>query len=361
MNVGIMSMQRIINYGSFLQAYALKTMVEKLGNNCEFIDIMPEEGQAYPYKMTPLILRKAKDIIRRLVRTPEQVWCQKKHDAFLYKFYPMLGLKADLNFKLDYDVIIIGSDEVFNCTQQVYWGKSLQLFGDGVTNSPIISYAASFGYTTLERIHEFGLDSSLAERLRRFKDISVRDKNSSSIVQRLTGISPKVHCDPALVFPFDGLIPDKLIAYKYMVIYGYTDRICEPEIIDKIREFAKAKDLKIISVGMYQEWCDENIIPTPFELLSYFKYADFIVSDTFHGTVFSIKFQKQFATIVRDSNVQKLTDLLERFNLQDRRFKMGDDLEQLLVSKYDKKAVADRIQEEYLCTNEYLRKNLGTM
>ena len=62
------------------------------------------------------------------------------------------------------------------------------------------------------------------------------------------------------------------------------------------------------------DFLTRKIEANPFELLSYFCYADYIITDTFHGAVLSIKYSKQFAVWIRDSNKQKLGDLLERLN-----------------------------------------------
>ena len=74
---------------------------------------------------------------------------------------------------------------------------------------------------------------------------------------------------------------------------------------------------------------------SPLEVLAYIKHADYVVTDTFHGSVFSIKYQVPFATIIRESNQQKLSDLLHRFQLDDRRLLQLSDLENTLCSPID--------------------------
>jgi len=64
-------------------------------------------------------------------------------------------------------------------------------------------------------------------------------------------------------------------------------------------------------------WCDKNVIGTPFEIVGYMKNADYIITDTFHGCAFFIKFQKAFASIIRESNKNKMSDLLIKFGLTD--------------------------------------------
>ena len=69
---------------------------------------------------------------------------------------------------------------------------------------------------------------------------------------------------------------------------------------------------------MQQRWCRNNIAANAFQLLGYVKNASCIVTDTFHGTVFSIKYNKKFAVFIRESNENKLFDLLKRLGLTDR-------------------------------------------
>ena len=69
---------------------------------------------------------------------------------------------------------------------------------------------------------------------------------------------------------------------------------------------------------------------SPLEVLAYIKHADYVITDTFHGTVFSIKYQKKFGTIIRDSNRQKLGDLMEKFGVMERRICELEKIEEIL-------------------------------
>ena len=74
----------------------------------------------------------------------------------------------------------------------------------------------------------------------------------------------------------------------------------------------------MISICFYFPWCDETVIPHPFGVLGYMKNADYVITDTFHGCVMSMKFNKQFVALVRDSNRQKMSSLLNQFGLEGR-------------------------------------------
>ena len=213
---------------------------------------------------------------------------------------------------------MIGSDEVFNCTQAgSKVGYSRQLFGLDHKAEILISYAATFGTTTMEKLKGFGIDTEVAALLNRFDAISVRDSHSVRMIEELCDKTPKRHIDPVLLYDFSEANDIPVTMKDYIVVYAYSDRLNNEEV-KAIREFATKHHKKILSLGYYQSFCDEYILVSPLEVLAYIKHADYVITDTFHGTVFSIKYQKQFATIVRESNRQKLMGLLQTFNLEDR-------------------------------------------
>ena len=102
----------------------------------------------------------------------------------------------------------------------------------------------------------------------------------------------------------------------------------------------------MISIGHYFSWCDEVVIPTPFEVLAYFKGASYIITDTFHGSVFSIKFNKEFCTIVRDMNSNKLVSLLKQFGLENRIVTDMNKMQKILENPIDYAGVNKIIMEE---------------
>jgi len=113
-----------------------------------------------------------------------------------------------------------------------------------------------------------------------------------------------------------------------------------------------------VSIGHYFTWGDKVVVPTPFEVLAYFKNADYIITDTFHGSVFSLKFNKRFATIVRDMNSNKLTSLLKQFRLTDRIVDNAADIPRIMDKPIDYESVNGIIADETKRALEYLKSNL---
>lgn len=357
MKVGILSMQQIKNYGSFLQAYALKSTIERLGHEVKFINIIKGE-QIGDYKISKL--HNLRQLIKRLncKRPFENLkYTIKLHKRFDREFLPELGVYKGL-VKEHFDVVIIGSDEVFNCAQITWFGFSTQLFGENINADRVISYAACFGSTTIAKLEEMGVASRVGNLLSAFTSLSVRDKNSFNIIKALTGRMPCINIDPVLLYNYQCEIKKVKCDCDYMLIYTYPGRLRDKIEVSAIIEYAKKYNLKIICIANYFDWVDMVVTPHPFEVLSYFKNAFCIVTDTFHGSVMSIKFNKNFATIIRGMNNQKISYLLEQFNLSDRVFCKGTSLENILSTSIDYYPVNQIINNEINSSLNYLKTNL---
>lgn len=361
MRVGILSKHRVVNYGSFLQAYGLKHMVEKMGHRVRFIDLMPEDGKQVNYLYDePMWKRLARRVVYGRNLKDYNVFFEARQEMFIDHLFPRLGLSRNPKYDSNYDRVIVGSDEMFNCTEDgTFWGESMQMFGEGIESEKIISYAASFGYTTMARLQERNLDEKVGKLLKeRFSAISVRDKNSADIVEGLTGVRPQINLDPVLIYDYSPQMPKKTKYKDYIAVYGYDKRMQEQEVIDQIRTFAKEKGKKLIGVGLWQDWCDENVLTNPFEVMALIRDADYVFCETFHGAVFSIKFNKNFTCFVRQSNYNKLYNLLEQFGLEGRLVTSGNAASELYANAPDYTRANQKIAEERKKTKAYLESCL---
>ena len=195
-------------------------------------------------------------------------------------------------------------------------------------------------------------------------DISVRDRNSGLIVEELTERKVKYHLDPVFIYDFKNEMNYPIEDVPYMVVYAYSGRINEKEKVEIVK-FAKSHNLKLLALGGVHDFCDEYINANPFEMLQYMKNAQYVVTDTFHGTVFSIKFNKQFATISRQGhegvygNQEKIEDLLRRFELESRLLGKPSDLRGLLEREIDYVAINGKIEREVQSSLLYLENNIN--
>ncbi len=351
MKIGIMSMQRIRNYGSFMQAYCLKRILEQNGNEVKFVDFHIEEPISNELNVDAISELPAFELIKKKINSAKF--------ALLYNYIWLpkyLRVKKEKCYNPKIDKLIIGSDEVFNCTQSSKTiGYSKELFGYGRKN--VLTYAASFGYTTKERLEKYKIDHEISEMLKRITKISVRDKNSYNIVNALTKIKPEINLDPVLVSDLSKTNLPKVKNKDYIIVYSYCGRITDKES-DFIKAFANKHNKKIISLGYYNQYADKNIVTDPFKMLAYFKNADYVITDTFHGSIFSIIYEKKFVTLVRKTNQEKLDDLLERLKLNDRKIYNLNDLEVKFNEYIDYNKVNEILNCEKEHTLDYLKSNL---
>lgn len=379
MRIGIMSMQRIGNYGSFLQSYSLKKCLENMGHTVEFVDyhvgmckterIVNQNSNKFWGRSAYLQFRRIGSNLlgvfskeqRKRLKIAKQV--KEYNESFEKYCFSLLGINEKKNYLPNVDLLIIGSDEVFNCLQSnPEVGYSLELFGKDNRAKRVITYAASFGNTTYERLKQMKVEQEIARYLEKLNNISVRDKNSYSIIKKLVKRESDKHLDPVFIYDYSEETSMNIQEHDYIIVYAYGNRIREEEA-KYIVEFAKKYNKKIICLGMYQSFCDKYIPALPFEMLAYFQHADYVVTDTFHGTVFSIKFKKQFAVFVRETkentygNAEKLRDLLSTFDLKEREILSVKELESILVKKLDRKKIEEKISVETERSLEYLREN----
>ena len=363
--VGILSMQRIKNYGSFLQAYALKRIIESLDYEVEFVDYHIEDTIIKDGLKEKGKISKGLDALKgdaKLIHKIQYI----KHKKNFNKIFKLLDLKEEGNYNPKLDTLVIGSDEVFNLIQSnKNVGYSLELLGKDNKANKVITYAASFGNTSLEKIYKYNKEKEISDLLKDINSISVRDENSYKIINKLIKVKPVINLDPVLIYDYlnSNLIPTIEIKEKYMIIYAYNGRISKEEA-SYIKKLAKENKLKVYSIGGAQACADTFIDCSPFEVLAYFKNAQYIITDTFHGSIFSIINQKNFVTLVRKSkdnsygNEEKLTYLLNSLKLEDRIVYDYKDIKKILEKDIDYINVGKIIQEERIKAIEYLKENI---
>lgn len=369
MRAGIMSMQRIFNYGSTLQSYSLKRLLEESAPDVtvSFIDfhagkpLLALEEPATPARRA---LNKVGEYTAVKSSWMDKLRFLNHKRLYARRYFPALGFDSGRNYDTALDLQVIGSDEVFNCVQaNTNVGFSRDLFGHSSKASRLISYAASFGNTTLARIDEYGIRSTLEKDLARFDAISVRDRNSAEIIEQITGTLPAIHVDPVLAYA--GLLSDpsvpqeRLYAKKYVLLYGYPGRISSAENAE-VKTFARSIDADVLCFGGVQEAADRFIDCSPFELLAYFRDAEAVITDTFHGSILAIINNVPFAALVRRSvgndygNEQKLLYLLDTFGMRDRQLFDLQDLARLLAEPLDTEAIDARLAVEQKTARNYL-------
>lgn len=356
--IAILSMQRVVNFGSVLQAWSLRKMVQDMTDasvtflDIEETDVLPskksvQEASDYdtPAACPPGIGQRAKRwMIARL-----SAWNKHLIRGFMKK---ELALDADA-WDGQYDCVIVGSDEVFNHRK----GVCLQLHGDVKKAKRVISYAASCGSASAADIYPEDVEKVRAA-MARFSAVSVRDPATRAYVSALRQGSIAHHLDPVLVGPLVQREHRPVKIKDYLLVYAYGQRIRTAEEIHGIRSFAKKHGLKTVAMGGSQFWCDLYIPTTPLRLMDYFYCADYVVTDTFHGAVFSVINQKKFAVLPRKSNGNKIAGLLQDLGLENRRVTALADLEKILTDEIDYASVDSVLARGKEDAEAYLKEQL---
>lgn len=358
MKVGIMSMQRIANYGSFMQAYALKNIIKSLGHDVEFVDYRIGEPLFKDSALSGTVTAGNKFFALRFFLKKllgREIYFYERYKKML----PLLGVGLKMNYGAKTDTLVIGSDEVFNCLQtNPDVGFSPELFGKDANARRVITYAASFGHTTKKGLEDAGKYNEVKSYLENISSYSARDANTEEILTSMGIENIQRHLDPVLMYDFEKEIKFKNDVKDYILVYSYAGRISNKDEIDAIKSFAKKQNKKLVSVGFHQPWTDIKLEANPFELLGYIKNADFVVTDTFHGSIFSVITKSKFAVIVRNSNRQKLTSLLEGLGLTHRIVQSSQLLEECITADIDYNKTFDIIHAERERTRTYLKENL---
>lgn len=357
MKIGILTYDQVHNHGAVMQANALRTALTSLGHEVGFLsfnrnyDFIPQE-QAKKYRIG---LSSIPFYIRYML--------QRGLDNILYNIRKNNSLKQYRSLSLPHicrysdftgDAVVIGSDEVFSTEI----GVNPFLYGHGLKVERVLSYAGCFGPTTMSDIKEQHLSELISSGLGAMHRISVRDENSRVICEALTGRSVTLVCDPVILYGYEkemnAFVPEEK---NYVVVYAYDGRMNDAEDVQQIRAFAERRGLKLYSVGYHHSWCDRNIIASPEELLGWIKHAAFVVTDTFHGSVFSLICQTPMIVKLRD-NANKLSFLLREYGLEDRIVQRFSEMDKVADQPVDFEPVTQRMEERREASLQYLREAL---
>lgn len=370
MEICILSMQKVNNYGSLLQAYSLKNIIENLGHDVYFIDIEPNEAENSLLKCNGNIsysseiertLKLNKYILNKFVLKLKEKGLYRKFKLFREKYLSITGNENNRQYSL----CIIGSDEVFNCLQRASWGFTTQLLGNVRQATRVITYAACCGSTTYDKLPKC-IRLEVRTALKNISSISVRDDNTSAFVEKLIGVKPYVHLDPVAVGEFSEEIKRnddivKKVSKRYCIVYLYQNRIKDERTIRYIKNFFKEQGITIYAIGETQKWIPNHLFVNPFEALALFSKAEFILTDTFHGTLFGAKYSNKMAILIRESNRNKLEDLVKRLNLHNHVMKTISDIKNIFELQLNRNEIDSILMEERKRTMQYLMDNIGKL
>jgi hypothetical protein len=303
MTIGILTFPQEINHGAFFQAYALQNYLVSQGSNVELINYKNKNYYINEYKIW--LFHKNFSLVFHNIRKILKFRIDQKH-LNLTKFTTK---KSNIDIT-KYDIIIVGSDIVWDYNNDLI-GRDPIFFGEGLDTKKLIAYAASCCDADINEFPQYVKDG-----LPRFDFISVRDNNTAELVNKVLRCKPLLVADPVFLYDFSKIQLKRKHKAPYLLIYAYL--LTEKEKND-ILLFAGQRGLEVVSLAYNNPWCDKNYIAVgPFEWLSYFRYAEYIVTSTFHGVMFSIVYEKNFAVNGHRHIQNKLSYILKITNLETR-------------------------------------------
>jgi polysaccharide pyruvyl transferase WcaK-like protein len=327
MKIGILTYHRAHNYGAMLQAYAMLITLRDNGHNAILIDYWPESHRVQyallqPNRGTTLIL-KIKHMVANTITFLRRYRRIRKFESFcnryLYIDNQVKYIDGQQLITEQFDCVIVGSDQIWRNTDSSskYIGFDPVYFCQNIgTDIKCISYAASMGIIRLSPEDK----NTLKQYLLRFNRILVRENSLKEVVNNL-GYMSDVVLDPTLLLTneqWNKLLPKNRFHKAPYVLY--YELIPSKDATRFAR--SKAKDLGCKLLVMVARI---PLIPkaghisyaSPIEFLQAIRDAEFVIATSFHGTVFSIIFEKQFLTIGLKQNADRVITLLQQLGLSE--------------------------------------------
>ncbi len=376
--VAIVSCYFIHNYGSMIQAYATQKILNKIGIENETINVsgfirkFRKDQYIYILKsgITSEIFRdrlgKAKNLIVKKFLNNSYTKNIGQRDNEFEQFAKKYINKSEIYFSLDelrekcverYTTVLIGSDQLWlpaNIAANYY---TLDWVPEKVNT---VAYATSFGVAKLPD----NIVDKASKFLEKIRHISVREKSGQSLVSTLVGRDVSVVCDPTLLFNGDEWMEiqsvERIYNDKYIFCYFIGEERQHREFASRLRKLTGCKIVALIHIDHYvkSDECYADFTPFdigPCEFLNLIRNAEYVCTDSFHATVFSILYKKEFFEFKRYvkktkmSTNNRIETLFDSLGIKDRIFVGDENVSDLLDKKIDYSSIQvklDMMREE---------------
>lgn len=347
MRVGILTFHMGPNYGGFLQAVSLQHGLKALGAEVEFVNVT-NAALRRSHAFKPWVFRRPetfaaywrkRNVFRRSIAELQQT-----------RHFPQSSEISELN----YDVIVVGSDVVWNFEDPCYGRDPIYAGVLPKSNrATLISYAPSIGNMD----SEFHIPAQYIEGLRSFKAHAVRDDRTKDWLYRNTGRRAEIVVDPTWLPDCPGLAePVRDIGKGDMIIYGQFAGL---EALS-IKAAADKRGLRTVSTGFYNRWCEVNRLDLrPLAWVTAVRQADAVVTGAFHGTMFAIRERKPFALVGSAANLRKAVYWLDELDLRAHLCERSEDIDATLDSYINWGEISARIAAAAIDSHRYLKESLS--
>lgn len=314
-------MHKVLNYGSALQAYALQKVLEDMGHDVEIIDYVYPNEYHKQFQAKPPIWRNILSSLINYIKGNSNNSRQILFDEFYSKHF---NLSKTYNSPVElcnnppvYDIYLTGSDQVWN-PNSIHEDTSFMLSFTDSNNK--IAFSASFSTSVLPKMYR----DLYATELKKYSHIYMREESGCRLVKELTGKESQVVLDPTLLLDKNQWLDlarhsTKVFDKPYILVYilGYSFK-CYPYIYDFVKFVQRKTGKALIILNMSNRYAirlNNKIIITDasvYDFIKLFAEADMVVTDSFHGTAFSLNFGVPFYSVVNDkvNNDSRILNLL---------------------------------------------------
>lgn len=374
MKIGIITFNSAHNHGAVLQAWALQEFLTSDGHEVKIINYrLPATDNLYRLYVPRKTFKRAKlnkvvhalQYLKKYKTEPNKVKRYHKFEHFINhtlnttKEYTGLD---DLNkANLDFDVMIAGSDQIWNgsLTKGINPAYFLSFGNESIKR---ISYAASIGKDAIPEVEH----TLFLRYLRLFDYISVREEKAKSSIEKLTDKEVSVVLDPTLLLDrekYDNLKKDPKTKEQYIYVHNVHITKVDKRLNAMAEELSKRLGLPIVHNRSDYDFTNELTKFTsggPKEFLGYIANAAYVVTNSFHATVFSIIYQKNFITIPHFQNPERMRHLLDTLGIGNHLIEFSRDLpEDLNKLTIDYSNVEKARIDQRKSSIEFLRTSLS--
>lgn len=381
--IGILAV-RTLNYGSLLQSYAMQEFLKDEGFDVEIISYKKTNKikQAMRLLYWPMFKTQCKVFYKKLyialIKRSLKPYFNRKYTAlnqFIDKYFifspEYIGRRNLIKGTANYDAFVLGSDQVWNPLNYGADYFSMSWIPDAILK---VTYAASFGVSNLPRYQIKKTSKDLA----RIDYISVRESGGKKIVKELTGREVPVVVDPTLLVNFDcwQKFAEKTLLknQKYVMCY-FLGTIAAHR--DTAKKLSRDLGLPIVTLPHGDEIVKADfdfgdILPEsvgPEEFVNLIANAEYVITDSFHGTVFSILFRKRLIVFNRydesfsslESTNSRLSSILKLLGIECRLFNSKNGIQKEMFEQIDYDVVHLRLNELRMTSKEYLADALNKL
>ncbi len=338
--VAIITLTGDKNYGNKFQNYAMQTVLTKFNLDVSTILLKSNTENVMKTNCLKAFLKKLIEYVR-----------EKRIKNFSKKYINNYYFISYKQLKKDFDCFCIGSDQIWNPYFLDDFYFSYAKFTDRA-----FSYAASFGIDDIPRKYT----KEIKDGLCKLNNISVREETGANIVEQLTNKRPIVALDPVLLLDaheWKKISASPIFKPKKKYIVTYYIGKCSEERRDYVKKIAKDRGLSVVNLGKIKNMI--YYLTNPMEFLYFWENSEMVFTDSFHGVVFSILFQKPFYIFEREDEYvsmnSRIETLLNKFCLTDRTIK---DYNQNLTFECDFSKTDEILRVEREKSLEYLKNAL---